>query len=60
MLQLYQNENYELSIVFESDLLICVQGVVRIAMPATQESVIFDAEKNLIMYQITLYMIGIG
>ncbi len=28
----------------------CVQGVVRTAMPAMQESVIFDAGKNLIMY----------
>jgi hypothetical protein len=50
MLWLYQNGNYELSILVESDLLICVRGVVRIAMPATQESVIFDAGKNLVMY----------
>jgi hypothetical protein len=49
MLQLYQNGNYELSILFESDLSICVQGVVHIATPATQESVFFDSGKNLIM-----------
>jgi hypothetical protein len=37
-----------------------MQGVMRIAMPATQESVFFDAGKNLIMYKITLYVIVLG
>jgi hypothetical protein len=35
---LYQKGNYELRILFESDLLVCVQGVVRIPMPAMPES----------------------
>jgi hypothetical protein len=38
MLQLFQKGNYELRILFESDLLVCVQGVVRIAMQAMLES----------------------
>jgi hypothetical protein len=35
---LYQKGNYELRILFESDLLVCVRGVVRIATPAMPES----------------------
>jgi hypothetical protein len=35
---LYQKGNYELRILFESDLLVCVQGVMHIAMPAMPES----------------------
>jgi hypothetical protein len=35
---LYQKGNYELRILFESDLLVCVQGVVGIAMSAMPES----------------------
>jgi hypothetical protein len=33
-----QKGNYELRILFESDLIVRVQGVVRIATPATPES----------------------
>ncbi len=49
VLLFYQKGNYELGILFESDLLVCVQGVVRIAMPATPESRswhIANARKN--------------
>jgi hypothetical protein len=35
---LYQKGNYEVRILFESDLLFCVQGVVHIATPETPES----------------------
>ncbi len=35
---MYQKGNYVLRILFESDLLVYVQGVMRIAMPAMPES----------------------
>jgi hypothetical protein len=38
VLELYQKGNYELRILFESDLLVCVQGAVRISTPAMPES----------------------
>ena len=45
-----QKGNYELRILFESDLIVLVQGVVRIATPATPESrsgTTPNARKNL-------------
>jgi hypothetical protein len=53
---LYHKGNYELRILFESDLLDCVQGVVRIAMPAMPESGV----GTLPTPERTTYKIGVG
>jgi hypothetical protein len=57
---LYQKGNYELRILFESELLVCVLGVMHIAMPENGVGTLPMPERIHIMYYTSPYKIGIG